>query len=145
MGEMRQDTARLRSETRTLVEKLPRPSRTSGFANTSDVTQIGADLARCREYLAFLSEAGEIQDPGEKPSTQSTHIPKLPFADQLHAEYRAKALQESEVLVPECPKLRILVLGHEAVGKSNLCSRITGMSEKMVSSERTSPHAVRED
>lgn len=50
---------------------------------------------------------------------------------ELLEEYRQAISAQTEDIIPDCPKFRILLLGKTGVGKSTLSSRVLGIPYKV--------------
>jgi len=129
------------------VDKLHQAASSSEDRLLSDVTsnenpgkehvsEETEELSRYQVALSYLSQSARMPENTATSETQVAKIPKIPFAESIKAEYHEKVSNESNFLVPECPRLRILVMGKLEAGKSTLCARLLGLSDEAVSCKR---------
>ena len=82
------------------------------------------------DHLSFLEQCA-LPEGTEAVANYPTNTASL--ANKMLKEYRDMASKELEVLIPECPQLRVLILGQCGVGKTTLCSKVLGLPEEGVS------------
>jgi ATPase subunit of ABC transporter with duplicated ATPase domains len=114
-----------RPETKTITREAGAPKET-------DSTE---ELKQYRATLSYLSQSARMPDTPDNIAAQEVRLPENPDTEKTKVEYQKKLLDDSEFLVPECPKLRVLVVGKEEAGKSTLCGRLLGLSDESVSYE----------
>lgn len=131
MDEVRKDTTKLVNEgSVVLVDKATKPSG-SGEAKL-DAAKVRDNLKPYEDYLSFFSEVKALDDSNLSSNSDSTKMVTLPNANRIREEYQDIASKDSDFLVPECPRLRILVMGQQGVGKSTICSKVLGISAEQV-------------
>lgn len=117
------------------LSKRPKSKTITREAGATKVHDSTEELKQYRDILSYLSQSARMPKTPDNVTTQLTKLSENPNTEKIKAEYRKKALDDSEFLVPECPKFRILVVGKEEAGKSTLCARLLGLSDETVSYE----------
>lgn len=131
MDEVRKDTTKLVDEESSgLVNKATKPSG-SGEAKL-DAAKVRDNLEPYEDYLSFFSEVKALEESNLNSNSDSTKMVTLPNAKRIREEYQEIASNDSDFLVPKCPRLRILVMGQQGVGKSTICSKVLGISAQQV-------------
>ena len=127
MVDVRKDTARLRLDGPTA--NVPVSGSKAGNQVSTKTIEIHKKMA---PHLAFLTETSDLMPPSTS-STQVGHATKLVDAEKLRGDYEKLLSRDLDFIVPDCPKLRILILGQAGIGKSTLCSIILGISPNKAS------------
>lgn len=131
MDEVRKDTTKLVDEESSgLVNKSTKPSG-SGEAKL-DSAKVRDNLEPYEEYLSFFSQVKALDESNLSSTPDSTKMVTLPNAKHIREEYHETVSKESDFLVPKCPRLRILIMGQQGVGKSTICSKVLGISAEKV-------------
>lgn len=124
MQKVEKDVSKLHEEGGDCMEKLAEK------ADSETKLKIREDLERYKTDLAFLSQSAEIihSSPQTKmaaPPVNTSHI-----AEKLRREYREKMADESHFLIPECPKLRVLIVGKEGLESQLFWARLLAYQMK---------------
>jgi ABC-type transport system involved in cytochrome bd biosynthesis fused ATPase/permease subunit len=133
---VQQDIEKLHKTAGDSVEKLLSSSNNKASPSDSGSAEQAEDSEELQRYqaaLSYLSESARLPETAQSSENAVTKLPKIPFAEKIRAEYQEKVAKDLEFLVPECPKLKILVIGRVGAGKSTLCGKLLGLSDHTVS------------
>jgi ATPase subunit of ABC transporter with duplicated ATPase domains len=133
---VQQDVDKLHKTAGDSLEKLLGASSNNnaqGKTGVSKKTEDAKELKRYQDALSYLSQSARIPESTQSMETAMSKLPKIAFAEKIRAEYQEKTSNDLDFLVPECPQLRILVIGKVEAGKSTLCARLLGLSDEAVS------------
>jgi ABC-type multidrug transport system fused ATPase/permease subunit len=114
------------------LSKRPKTKTVTREAGTTKDSDSAEELKQYRDTLSYLSQSARMPETPDNSTPQVANLIRNLEAEKIKAEYRKEALDDSEFLVPECPKLKILVTGKEEAGKSTLCGRLLGLSDESV-------------
>ena len=120
-----EDVEKSADQLQSLVEHHPLEKVSAGgLEEFKDCTELEERTTRLEKLIRSIEL--ELAAPGSIMNSSS-------LADRMRQEYSESRAQESKLLMPECPQLRVLLLGRVGVGKSTLCSKILGLPEEEAS------------
>jgi ATPase subunit of ABC transporter with duplicated ATPase domains len=141
MSNVKNDVNELRQkEISSTTPRLRSPSPRSSWFRLKSKPALKApqDQLVYEDYLTILAQSTENAEKVSDAQPGSPNVittPHLPLVEQLRAEYNEIVSRELDVLVPERPKLRVLIIGQNGVGKTTLCNKMLGIPVSEVSTK----------
>ncbi|TAQ85657.1 hypothetical protein B7494_g6023 [Chlorociboria aeruginascens] len=127
MNQVRNDTTKLLGETPSGLVTIAAKSTEPGTAGI-DPAKVRDNIAPYNDYLSFLSQVTALEESNISSSSEPPNLVMLPNATKIREEYHKGVSNSSDFIVPGCPRLRILIIGQQGVGKSTICSKVLGIS-----------------